>query len=593
MLKSGVGRSRSTLPPIFVRTEKFVPLPTLEKLSSCFVFLFTKILTNMAKGSIISLMKGKLGQMVLYKVTNSNNKQTQGAREYVAEVANPQTAAQNAQRMKLAPASNFYRGLAVILDHSWQGVKYGNDSRQYFMKMALSNANGSVFPFVLKGEKRFIPGEYPIARGSLAPVFVNDINANQQIVSSLADNGDLDVTGPFASVVASLLQSNPTLAAQDQLTVVATYEHDGSYYPLYRRILLNVNDLGDTEAQSFQTICHKNGMEITGVDGQLAFRLGSLVGEDDDAEFQPISDVCVGAAIIISRRNGDGNQTGNWLRSAADLFVTDEFLAKWMSADQYAAAIASYSKSTTATTSDYYLNQSGTENAGTPAIEQVSVASNVLFPQLTGTPFQLILSQVYDPSTNKSYYVIEETDDSWLIYRLISSVATGTWVEMNAITKTAAPSGPAFEFISREQADTILGRSNSSGGRYPAPAPIAPSTSDFFGLFTINHRPSLTEEAIPVTAVLFKVDETNLGISIPTLTFDDSQGDRKTMLFKGSGNELEQNGLQLSSDTQRTAISEQFSTEVVSSFRQFAIDEVAYVDWATLDDVYPFLTFTF
>ena len=67
----------------------------LEKLSSCFVFLFTKKPTIMAKGSIISLMKGKLGQMVLYKVTNSNNKQSQGAREYVAEVANPQTAAQN------------------------------------------------------------------------------------------------------------------------------------------------------------------------------------------------------------------------------------------------------------------------------------------------------------------------------------------------------------------------------------------------------------------------------------------------------------------------------------------------------------------
>lgn len=593
MLKSGVGRSSSTLPPIFVRTKKFVPLPTLEKLSSCFVFLFTKNHFIMAKGSIISLMKGKLGQIVLYKVTNSNNKQTQGAREYVAEVANPQTAAQNAQRMKLAPAANFYRGLAVILDHSWQGVKYGNDSRQYFMKMALSNANGSVFPFVLKGEKRFIPGEYPISRGSLAPVFVNDINANQQIISSLADNGDLDVTGPFASVVASLLQSNPTLAAQDQVTVVATYEHDDSYYPLYRRILLNVNDFGDTEAQSFQTICHKNGMEITSVDGQLAFRLGSLVGEGDDAEFQAISDVCVGAAIIISRRNGDGNQTSNWLRSAADLFVTDEFLAKWMSAEQYAAAIASYSKSTTATTSNYYLNQSGNENAGAPAIEQVSVASNVLFPQLTGTPFQLILSQVYDPSTNKSYYVIEETVDSWDTYRLLSTVATGTWVEMDSITKTAAPAGPAFEFKTRAQADAILGRDSSNPGRYPAPDHRIPEDSDFLSIITVDLPASATGTAGKVSAVLQKGEDNGYSIEIPIDRTSAGGSGYPQGCFEADGFEFTASPVQIidadAFNTIRVALTEKAKAAMGGTDPT----DVEVLGWAETKSAWPFLSFTF
>lgn len=546
----------------------------------------------MAKGSIISLMKGKLGQMVLYKVTNSNNKQTQGAREYVAEVANPQTAAQNAQRMKLAPAANFYRGLAVILDHSWQGVKYGNDSRQYFMKMALSNANGSVFPFVLKGEKRFIPGEYPIARGSLAPVFVNNINANQQILSSLADNGDLDVTGPFASVVASLLQSNPTLAAQDQVTVVATYEHDGSYYPLYRRILLNVNDLGDNEAQSFQTICHKNGMEITGVNGQLAFRLGSLVGEGDDAEFQPISDVCVGAAIIISRRSGDGNQTGNWLRSAADLFVTDEFLAKWMSADQYTAAIASYSKSTTATTSDYYLNQSGAENEGAPAYENVTVASNVLFPQLTGTPFQLVLGQVYDPSTNKSYYVIEETEDDWTTYRMLSSVATGTWVEMNHITKTAAPAGPAFEFKTRAQADAILGRDSSNPGRYPAPDHRIPEDSNFVGILSVDLPASVTGTAGRVSAVVVKIEEGSYDVEIPQIRVQGGAGFNQYEVMQADGFEFTPSPVKIIDAAAQTAVINALSAKFNEEYAGIELDatEPTPADGLAVD--YPFLTFT-
>lgn len=547
----------------------------------------------MAKGSIISLMKGKLGQMVLYKVTNSNNKQTQGAREYVAEVANPQTAAQNAQRMKLAPAANFYRGLAVILDHSWQGVKYGNDSRQYFMKMALSNANGSVFPFVLKGEKRFIPGEYPIARGSLAPVFVNDINSAQAIISSLADNGDLDVTGPFADVVASLLQTNHTLAAQDQLTVVATYEHDGSYYPLYRRILLNVNDLGDTAAQSFQTICHKNGVEITGVDGHLAFRLGSLVGEGDDAEFQPVSDVCVGAAIIISRHSGDGNQPGNWLRSAADLFVTDEYLAKWMSADQYAAAIASYSKSTSSTSSDKYLNQSGGENEGAPAYENVTVASNVIFPQLTGTPFQLVLGQVYNPSTNKSYYVIEETEDDWTTYRLLSSVATGTWVEMNHITKTAAPAGPAFEFVSRAQADTILGRSNSSGGRYPAPDHRIPSDSDFLGIITVNLPSTVTGTAGKVSAVIHGASFEDCTLTIPSSEPVVEGGPYGMKLFQADDFNFTPSPVTIIDAAAKNAISQYVNEQFEVQYPDATLAGVIYDKWDGLNTDYPFLSFTF
>ena len=54
-------------------------------------------------------MRGKRGNSVYYKLTNSNNKETQGERAYVGKVANPKTLQQAIQRVKLAPAVNFYR----------------------------------------------------------------------------------------------------------------------------------------------------------------------------------------------------------------------------------------------------------------------------------------------------------------------------------------------------------------------------------------------------------------------------------------------------------------------------------------------------
>ena len=134
----------------------------------------------MAKGNAISgNITGKKGSSIFYKVSNSNNKVTQGLREYQPVVTNPKTTSQAQQRMKLQPATNFYRGLSDVLDHSFEGQKYGGRNHSYFMKLAIGNADGINYPYLYKGDTNFVPGSYLVSRGSLGRVKVNFIERNR------------------------------------------------------------------------------------------------------------------------------------------------------------------------------------------------------------------------------------------------------------------------------------------------------------------------------------------------------------------------------------------------------------------------------
>lgn len=104
------------------------------------------------------IVRKKVGSLVGYRITNSNNGEKQGLRTYVANPKNPKSLAQAIQRCKLGPASRFYRAFSNILDHAFEGVAVGTPSRSHFMSLAmLSNSPASpkgdntipVFPYIV------------------------------------------------------------------------------------------------------------------------------------------------------------------------------------------------------------------------------------------------------------------------------------------------------------------------------------------------------------------------------------------------------------------------------------------------------------
>lgn len=287
----------------------------------------------MAKGNaFIGIVTGKLGDTVGYRVANSADKVAQGWRPYIATVANPQTEAQSIQRLKMAPAVNFYRALGSILNNAWQGQKYGTQSRNYFMSEAMTQSTG--IPFLVKGDKRFYPGEYLVAQGSLARQSVTAI-ADNLLTTSLISPG---VTGTWGEFSQGLINRNFGIKNGDKLTFIFVGTSAlGEYLPAYSYVIL---DTSNTTAAT--EILASSNLSFAGA-ADAALQVGVV---------NAVTDIVAGA-IILSRL--DTSAGTKWLRSNSRMFVTTAYKEVWMGTSAYQTAITSYMKSENVS-SDWYLN---------------------------------------------------------------------------------------------------------------------------------------------------------------------------------------------------------------------------------------------
>lgn len=287
----------------------------------------------MAKGNfILGTVTGKIGDVVAYKVKNSNNKQVQGLRRYQATVANPQTSKQMAQRWKLSVLQNFYRGLQSLLDHSWQGIVYGDPSRRHFMKLTMKKDFEGMIPYMLKGDKRFVPGELPVSTGSI-PVNCACTVAQSAIVCSGINypDGMYNTVGELSTAI---IGANLGIENGDQLTFIGVYGNSGNYVPTYARLILDTEST--TPLSSLAVIVSQEA-----ANDKLQFNFGTNAPQ--------------AGAVIISRY---ANNT--WQRSNSTMAVSDAVRNFWATSEQYDAMIESY-VTTADQSSDWYLNQADTD----------------------------------------------------------------------------------------------------------------------------------------------------------------------------------------------------------------------------------------
>lgn len=128
----------------------------------------------MAKGIAINgQLRGKLGGAVYYR---SNGQQI--SRSKAENVSNPNTQPQRIQRMIMATVMQAYSLTKEITDHSFEGIKYKQDSMAFFQRVnanklrAMISAETPAFSpsFTAPKLQALIPNGYTISRGSLAPV---------------------------------------------------------------------------------------------------------------------------------------------------------------------------------------------------------------------------------------------------------------------------------------------------------------------------------------------------------------------------------------------------------------------------------------
>lgn len=352
----------------------------------------------MAKGSQNGVLKGKRGNTVFFKIANSNNKEKQGSREYVAEVANPMTVPQATQRVKMTPAIRFYSAFKEdCLDHSFEGIKYGGQSMRHFMKMAFVLQTG--WPFAQKGLSVALPGEYLMSQGSLTSIQYgfDDTQSFVCDVLSLIEG----TMGQWAQSVIDA--SHGTIQNGDQITIITLQgENIDAPWPKTVRIVLDTDAKGNAE-----TTLNEMGIYIS-PDGVI----GS--GSQNDLIF--------GGCVILSRPELS-QTTGalTWKRSTQRMAVNYGLrqVASLFTQTAYNTAVRSFTKSGNRDIqSDYYLNQ-GKKNTANLNIPDAPTPSDL--PVLVDVTYNydgMGNQYVVWPSTDLS---TEEGSDSWKLKVILSS----------------------------------------------------------------------------------------------------------------------------------------------------------------------------
>lgn len=292
---------------------------------------------------------GRLANTVGYKARDGKGDAFDAVRNHTVEVANPQTLAQMSQRMKLAPVQNFYRGLAGLLDHSWQGVKYGNPSRLHFYSLALLAFSTAGCPYVLKGDRKFVPWAFPISSGSI-PVSITpevmDSNDGNFLISLSAGSAPTTVGELSEALISNFLG----LTNGQQITFIWVYNNEGVYIPSYKRFILNTSsDAG------FEEI----GMAISYISGEQKLNVTALNGNGEAIETQ-----IVAAGVIVSALV---NET--WQRNNAQMVVVSSLRSQYNSQAAFNAMLESYRTSKN-TNSDWYLNE-GEDEGGSSTVATV------------------------------------------------------------------------------------------------------------------------------------------------------------------------------------------------------------------------------
>lgn len=262
----------------------------------------------MAKGTgLIGNFKGKVGNAVGYKLSASNNGQTQGIRVYQPIVKNPKTAAQAEQRAKLSPINATYRALKMVIDRGIEGMPYGNKSRLAWLKKAF---NAQTMPWFQKGETVVVPVCCEISRGSLSSILkpsTDDSNITLP-VAGISSAG----TTTLGALSVAILAAYPVLRNGDQLTFVELERVGGSMVAHVQSLVID----------NTSTAAIPSGFSIdTGV-------LNSIQVQNDASA----------GALIVSREGDNGEH----LRSTESLVKMADYDDIWTDAATKQAAIESY-----------------------------------------------------------------------------------------------------------------------------------------------------------------------------------------------------------------------------------------------------------
>lgn len=327
----------------------------------------------MGKITSIITFTGKLGNTVGSK--GLRGRHLIRARQY--EVKNPRSNAQNVQRMIFATAATSLSYLTEILNNSFEGKAFGQESLSYARKVNLDllrNMNptsaASIGAYLKKGDKFFAPNTYILSQGRL-------VSPSVEIIEGADYQFQIDgMTAADAQKTAS--QLFPNIAVGDQITYIGvaatglsvTSGVDAEIYTDVRYCRFAFKDDTTPALVSEGGKYHLNPAAIDLVKAKgdwQKLEFESTEGYVNSMSFHDsYTDELVACAILVS--NLENNQ-----RSTTRLVVSRALDWKWRGAEAYPTygnvAAEQYDFA-----SDIYLNNSARRSA---AGGDVQIRANV------------------------------------------------------------------------------------------------------------------------------------------------------------------------------------------------------------------------
>ena len=278
---------------------------------------------------VVTVGTGKLGSMVGYRITNSNDKEKQGLRAYVAHPSNPQSFLQAQQRMKIANIARNYGILKPVLRRAFEDKKYGGMSYLEFLRLNLNEVPEG--PYVPKNYVTYVPAAYKMSKGTLQTLGYAFKQTSQSFVPNL--NSLASVTAgsmTLAALSAAIIAANPTIQDGDQLTWIVGFEYEGGAFQYrYASITLDTSDTTTTFViDSHDMLSVGNNIKVSPTEN---FAISDDSGLEDET---------VVAACGILSRDGDGVH----LRSTEVMAINPAAsgIAPLMTAQAKIAAIQSF-----------------------------------------------------------------------------------------------------------------------------------------------------------------------------------------------------------------------------------------------------------
>ena len=306
---------------------------------------------------------GKLAGTTLYKGANGETIQ----REIVSP-SNPKTVGQNIQRVVMSTVGAAYSLMKAICDHSFEGVKKGQETMSLFMSENIQKCRAAIeemqsqgvsflnmYSFVPVGMKHaFAANQYLVAMGSLPRVettYIEDATSHilYPTIAALANKTT------YGEIISAL-----NLKRGDQLTFCCVKQGNSIQESQFNfaRVILDPTDpetfLPLTLDTAFLDANGKVNMPSVRNEGSFTFAAATAGLRYWYEDLYTTEEDTVAAFCIVSRKEGD-----TWKRSTTYIAYPGE-TANAYSMQECLDLIANGAQHNIYSGSDQYLNNAGT-----------------------------------------------------------------------------------------------------------------------------------------------------------------------------------------------------------------------------------------